>query len=502
MANGCGVRRLIFNPSSPLDYALFLKIKSLPKYRFVGDFAEVPEEYLDRLGLATGSGSTSNYLPMEGLFDYQRDIAALAILKRRYAVFADCGLGKTLIATEFARHALANIPRHQSILIVSPLMVIGQTIAEAKRFYGDALPIEQVHARDLAAWLTSRYRRIGITNYDALNDSIPSGNLGGLILDESSMLKSHYGKWGATCIRLGRGLTWKLALTGTPAPNDRIEFANHAVFLDQFPTVNSFLSRFFINRGQTQNRWELKAHAIRAFYRALSHWCIFLSNPATYEWKDNVGTIPPIQVHIHDIALTSAQRMMVQETTGNLFAAELGGITTRSKLGQISKGNCNGQKIETLKPAFIRDMAMSQPDRSTIIWCHYNAEQEALAALLPEAGNITGDTPIHERIRVVDEFKTGRRRLLITKGKILGFGQNMQICTRMIFSGLQDSYETFYQCVKRANRVGSTEPLDVHIPVTEVERPMLDTVLRKAKRVQQDTQEQERIFKEISDAAR
>lgn len=135
-------------------------------------------------------------------------------------------------------------------LIVSPLMVVDQTIAEFRRFYGDSLPISRVKAADLPAWTQSAHDAIGITNYDALSDRVPQGRLGALILDESSMLKSHYGRWGAECIRLGRGLGWKLALTGTPAPNDRIEYANHAVFLDAFPTVNSFLARFFVNRGR------------------------------------------------------------------------------------------------------------------------------------------------------------------------------------------------------------------------------------------------------------
>jgi hypothetical protein len=139
----------------------------------------------------------------------------------------------------------------------------------------------------LASWTQTTNGEIGITNYDALDEDVDTGSLGALILDESSMLKSHYGKWGQDCIRIGRGLDWKLCLTGTPAPNDRIEYANHAVFLDHYPTVNSFLARFFVNRGKTDERWELKPHALRPFYEALSHWCIFVSNPAVYGWKDN-----------------------------------------------------------------------------------------------------------------------------------------------------------------------------------------------------------------------
>jgi hypothetical protein len=334
--------------------------------------------------------------------------------------------------------------------------------------------------------------------YDLEATRHPSFSVNGLLVHNSSMLKSHYGKWGTTCIRLGRGLDWKLALTGTPAPNDRIEYANHAVFLDHFPTVNSFLARFFVNRGQTDNRWELKPHALRPFYRALSHWCIFLNNPATYGWQDNTESVPPIHTHIHDVTLTEQQQQLVYQKTGTLFADHVGGITSRSVLSQIAKGNHNGEAVETFKPQFIRALMDSWPDESTIIWCLYNREQEIMAEAFPEAANMTGDTPEPDRERMIEEFKAGTKRILISKGKILGFGLNLQRATRQVFSGLQDSYENFYQCVKRSNRYGATRPLNVHIPITPIERPMIDTVLAKARRVQHDTEEQERLFKEMA----
>ncbi len=483
------------------DYAMFLRIKSLPKYRFVGTTAEFPDEYADVVGVKVKKAKAGKYEPEPWLFDYQRDISALAIRKRKFAVFADCGLGKTACISEFARHAQAAIGKKKIVLIVSPLMVIDQTAAEFVRWYGDRLPIEKVAARNLSARLTENRGGVCITNYDALDDDTPQGNLGALILDESSMLKSHYGKWGQTCLRLGKGLHWKLACTGTPAPNDRIEYANHAVFLDQFPTVNAFLARFFVNRGQTDNRWELKAHAIRPFYKALSHWCIFLTNPATYGWKDNAEGIPPIHVHIHDVALTADQQDAVYDMTGRLFADQAGGITSRSVLSQIAKGNHKGEAIDSRKPAFIRSLVDSWPTESTIIWCKFNAEQDGMAATFPEAASINGDTPYDERMRLIGEFKSGARRVLISKPRILGFGLNLQVATRQVFSGLQDSYEEFYQAVKRSNRYGSTKPLNVHIPVTDIERPMIDTVLRKAAMVQHDTEQQERIFREQSSLA-
>jgi hypothetical protein len=340
-------------------YRNFLRVKALPRYEIRGRMAWFPDEYAQAIGVVPPAAAKSDYVPRPGLFDYQRDIVALAVERRKFAIFADCGLGKTFMLLEYARHVREAIP-DKPVLIVSPLMVVPQTVAECQRFYGDTLPIEVVPANKLAKWMQTPGGRVGITNYDALRDDTPSGDLGGLILDESSMLKSHYGKWGQVCLRLGSGVPWKLALTGTPAPNDRIEYANHAVFVDAFPNVNSFLAKFFINRGQTSERWELKPHALRPFYKALSHWCIFLTDPSTYGWKDNVHSIPPIHVSIEEVRLSAEQDKAVQQVTGQLFVTELGGITTRSKLSRLAK--CEN----SAKPQYIADMVREWPDESTI----------------------------------------------------------------------------------------------------------------------------------------
>lgn len=485
--------RLVMNPNSIEDYRKFLAVKGLPSFRCVGSEVTFPDEYAHLVeGVRRGAAKLEKYQPAIRLFDYQGAIVQMAIRKRKFAIFADCGLGKTLMLLEFARHAQKQIGK-QNTLIVAPLMVVRQTVEEAKKFYGTKLAIEVVKAAGLAEWMSTARGAIGITNYDAMDDEIPQGNLGALVLDESSVLKSHYGKWGQVLLRLGAGLQWKLCLTGTPAPNDRIEYANHAVFLDAFPTVNAFLAKYFVNRGQTQERWVLKPHAIRPFYQSISHWSIFLANPSSYGWKDNAVNIPPIQTHIHHVDMTDGQRDAVFDATRELFVTSAGGITQRSRLAQIGKGT---HGVESRKPEFIRSLIESWPDESTIIWCLYNEEQNALARLFPDAANIDGATPIDKRETLIDEFKAGRRKVLISKPKILGFGLNLQIATRQVFSGLQDSYESYYQAVKRSNRIGSTRPLNVHIPVTEIEIPMVESVLTKANRVQQDTEEQERMFME------
>lgn len=479
--------RVVLDLNTVDGYRTFLRVKSLPVYSFAGREAWFPDEYADRVGVTAPDTATADYRPHPGLFDYQAGIARLAVRKEKFAVFAEPGLGKTFIAGDFARHALDATPAGRGVLWVCPLMVVRQTVHELGRFYGGRLTPEVVRAADLPGWLSGG-GRFGITNQEAISDGLPGDRLGCLILDDVS-LKSHYGAWGARLTRMGRGVRRKLYSIGTPAPNDRIEYATAAVFLDRFPTVNSFLAKFFVNRGETANRWELKPHALRPFYRAMSDWCVFLSDPAVYGWKDNVAPLPPVRTHVLDVPLTAAQRDAAARITGG-FACVPGGIGQRSKLARLAKDAAGH------KPGFVADLVAHSPD-PTIVWCRYNGEQAELARLLPAAGNITGTTPHDERVRVIDAYQRGDLSQVVTKGRILGFGLNLQVTRRMVFSTVQDSYEEFWQCVKRANRTGSKWPLDVYIPVTEIERPMLDTVLRKADRVAADTREQEQLFREV-----
>ena len=165
-------------------------------------------------------------------------------------------------------------------------------------------------------------------------------------------------------------------------------------------------------------------------------------------------------------------------------------------MAQISKGRTKGGRIETLKPEFIRSLVESFGGESSVVWCRFNEEQDALAAILPGAASISGDTPEDVRREIIRKFQLGEIKTLISKPKIMGFGLNLQICTRMVFSSLQDSYEEYHQSVKRANRYGSTQPLNVHIPFTAIELPMIENVMRKSRAVQSDTDTQQLLFKE------
>jgi hypothetical protein len=487
--------QLTLDPRSIDSYEQFLAVKRLPAWRIRGRVATFPDEYSTKLGIAPPVVADTRYTPEPFLYDYQAAIVDLAIRRRKFAAFCECGLGKTNIIFSYARHVQQLLGHSRRVLILAPAMVVQQHLDEAAKWFPE-LKVERVTAANLAAWLESDGDTIGVTNYEALKSDTPQGKLGCLIPDESSILKSMYGAYGDIVLRLGRGLDWKLCATGTPAPNDRIEYANHAVFLDRFPTVNSFLATYFVNRGQTGERWEIKPHALRPFYRALSDWCIFLSNPGVYGWKDNSEPLPPIHTHIHDVEMTDEQRQWMRRHLGTLVATKPGGITKRSALGQVAKGEWKGETFPTNKPRFIADLVSQWRDaESTLVWCIYDHEQEGIHAALG-GDSMDGKTPMAKRLEMIDRFKRGESRVLVSKSRILGFGLNLQVATRQVFSGLQDSYEAFWQCVKRSNRIGSTLPLNVHIPITELEVPMVETVLAKAKRVESDTREQESLFRE------
>jgi len=488
--------QLILDPNSVADYRTFVTAKSFPKFRCAGRMIEFPSEYAHLLGLETPADvKVKQYRPIKCLFDYQASVARLSIRKKKFGIFMACGRGKDLTMKDTARYVASVLPKDKKILIMEPLNCVEQSLEETSKWYGKALPFERVKSGNLTDWILGSGGRLGICNYDGLSEDTPQGKLGALFANEGSIFKSN-GVWATTMIRIGAGLEWKFVYTGTPAPNDRIEYANHAVFLDQFPNINAFCARYFINKGQTQDRWIMKPHAVGKFYREISHWCILLDNPAVYGFKDNCEPLPPINVHIHEIDLSNQQREAVYELTGKLFMDEPGGITTRSKLSQIGKGNYKGNKIDAAKPEFIRKLVDSWRDKeSTIIWCGYNHEQDQMEKIFPDACSIRGETKYEDRIRMIRSFQAGENRLMISKSACIGWGLNLQIATRQVFSFVNDSWEQFHQCLARSSRIGAKFPLHAHFPITEIERPMMENTLAKARRIEQDAVEQEQEFK-------
>lgn len=382
------------------------------------------------------------------------------------------------------------------------------------RFYANGLPIMKLERREhLIAWLKDEIiahheSPLAITNYEKLIDGqIPElRNLAGLICDESSILKSGGGviKWNL--IKSARGIEYKLSCTATPAPNDIMEYASQAAFLEKLRTEGEILWTFF-SRDKKGN-WRIKPHAEAGFYRFLASWSIYLRDPAHYGWADNLSNIPAPEFKDYELPMTDAQRKESQRlfhsTGAGLFGDKRLGVRERSKLSQLAKGflyepDKSARRIHSIKPQFIAGLIESEvaAKLQPLIWTVFDEESELLAQSVPhlQLATLTGKTPAKQRLEIIEEYRHGRLNGLISKASMLGFGMNFQHCGSMIFSGWDDSYERFYQAIRRAYRYGQTRRLRVHIPyIPELEGMILDNIFRKQANFNADAERMERYY--------
>ncbi len=312
------------------SYELFLEAKRAPIHRVDGNVIYVDDfEYNDadaRIELAPH------------LWDYQQFITRLSLLKKRFAVFANIGLGKTAIFLEWARHVSERVYPKKT-LIITQLHLIDQTIREQQKFYGRAtlIDINAVYRGDIEAFLQAKSYPwedppIGIVNVDKFRTPFwLQDHVGAIILDESSILKAADGKLRTNIINSCKGIPYKLACTATPAPNDRQEYASHALFLDYISNYKQFFNKFFFNTGKG-NEYVLKPHARRAFYDFLSTWSVFLRSPAQYGFEDNLCDLKPPEVIWNEVELTFDQMVAAEQFGTNK------GMVNRLKASQISKG--------------------------------------------------------------------------------------------------------------------------------------------------------------------
>jgi len=375
------------------------------------------------------------------LFPFQSDIVRWALRKGRCAVFADTGLGKTFIQLEWARIIA------KQCLIIAPLSVARQTIREAKK-----IGIEVNYCRSQAQVVAG----ITITNYEMI-EHFDASFFGAVVLDESSILKSIDGKTKEKCIEMFNKTPYRLCCTATPAPNDIAEIANHSEFLG-IMTRNDMLASFFVHDDEG---WRLKRHAEEPFYRWMASWSMSIRKPSDLGYSDEGYNLPPLS--IHPVFIKSAY-----VPDGQLFFTGLKGITDRSK---IRKGTLR-DKLETVS-------SLVQNGTQYIVWCGLNDEANMLKKILPDNRNVEGADEPEVKAEAIEDFQDGKYKVMLTKPKIAGFGMNFQNCHKQIFVGLSDSYEAYYQCIRRSYRFGQKEPVDVYIVMSDHEREIYDNVQRK-----------------------
>lgn len=510
-------------------YDFFLKCKKLPEshidYSYEDDSYTIKTHtrYSNLLGITSTADLKTEVPFADFLFQHQVEIVKLALKAKRFAVWADCGLGKTNIELEFARQVHA-ITGGRSLILTLPEVAL-QTVEECRKFYGKDLPIVFLDTKeDMRRWCEKGdnvYKSVAITNYEKMNPDKATGqiisemkNLAGFIVDENR-LKGGGGKQKWAIIKSSKGIPYKMTATATPAPNDYIEFASQASFLERMRNENEIIWTFFTRDKETQE-WTVKRHAQDAFFEWMSVWSIYLRNPRAFGWSFDVELPPEPEIFKYEIPLTEAQaaaaRIFNTSKSGqiSLFSNEPQGMVNRGKLSQIAKGFVYEGKdaerravpIESKKPAFVARLVCSEVLKKTqvLVWTVFDEESVILAESLKQHGFeqfeiLTGKTKEDDRHRILNDFRTGKLPVLISNSKMLGYGMNLQMCGAMIFSGFNDSFEEFYQAIRRAVRFGNKKRVRIHLPyVPELELPILENVLRKESKYLDGVEMQEKAY--------
>ena len=388
------------------------------------------------------------------LLPHQRAIVAWALRKGRCAVWADTGLGKAFIALEWSRQLLAR-GHAKRILILAPLAVAQQFVREGTKW---GVPV--TYARESSQVVDG----VTVTNYDRLH-LFDASMFEAVVLDESSVLKAFTGETKRALVKTFRNTRYRLCCTATPAPNDIIELCNHADFLS-FMTQQEMLARFFTPRGSddgSTGQYRLKSHAHRDFYRWLASWAIACKLPSDLGYPDDGYVLPTLSIEAHFVAVDWAP-------DGHLFFTELKGVTERAKVRRTT--------VDSRVEAAVR-IVEAEPTEQWLLWYGRLDEARGLAKALPGAEIVQGSDSVDRKEDLLRRFADGEVRVLITHPSIAGFGLNFQSCARMAFVGLSDSYESYYQSIRRSWRFGQVRPVTAHIVLTEPERAIYNNVLRK-----------------------
>ena len=383
------------------------------------------------------------------LFDFQKMIVEWACMRGRAAVFADTGLGKTAMQTEWAKQVCMNTGGN--VLILAPLCVAQQTVSEAEKF---GIEVKYArHQKDACDGIT-------ITNYEMV-EHFDVQSFAGIVLDESSILKSHDSKTRQKIIDMFRDTPYKLSCTATPSPNDHMELGNQAEFLGVM-TATEMLAMFFIHDGGDTSQWRLKGHGKSRFWEWMATWAVCIRNPSDLGFDGGRYVLPGLNIQEH---VLPAEKPM----EGQLFSGIAQTLTERRTAKRESM---------QARVAVAAELVNSH-NRPAIVWCHLNDESAALAKAIPDAVEVTGAMPASEKEAAIMDFTNGKKRVIVTKGSIAGFGMNWQHCHDMVFAGLDDSFENFYQSVRRCYRFGQQHVVNVHLVSSETEGAVKANLERK-----------------------
>lgn len=402
--------------------------------------------------------------PMTGIADvgdmpasmmgHQSDITRWALRRGRAAVFAGTGLGKTFMELSWADR----VARHTNkpVLIYAPLAVTVQHKREADKWGVDAHIVRK--NGDL---------RVGVNlaNYGKL-DHFDHSSLGGIALDESSILKNYQGKIRTRLIDECKSVPFRLAATATPAPNDFMELGNHAEFLGVM-TYTDMLSTFFVHDGGETQKWRMKGHAENAFWQWMASWAVMLRKPSDLGYSDDGYDLPPLSQIQHTVDAPYQPDM----ETGNLFPVSASSMSERMSARKSSVND----RVE-LAAKITSEIADDEP---FMWWCNLNTEADALVRQIPGAVQVAGSERDEVKEEKVLAFINGEIKKMISKSTIMGYGMNFQHCAHTGFVGMNDSFEQVYQAVRRFWRFGQERPVTAHFIASELEGAVVANIRRK-----------------------
>lgn len=405
------------------------------------------QEFINNKSKMHESRGINEFTITAPLFEFQREIVAWALRKGRSAIFADCGLGKTLMQLEWAR-IVSQL--EGPVLILAPLAVAHQTVKEGAKF-----GIDVYYERSQP----SNLRGITIANYEMLHE-FDCSKFSGIVLDESSILKSYSGKIRTQIIESFVKTPFKLACTATPAPNDFMELGNHAEFLG-IMSREEMLSMYFVHDGGETQKWRIKGHAQDPFWKWMCSWSVDIRRPSDLGYDDGGFSLPELKFIQHSVKAENKS----QET---LFAMQASTLQERIQARRDSISDRVAKVAEIV----------GDSKEQWLIWCNLNNEAEGVKKLLKCVEVRGSDTPDQKRDRMLG-FSSGEVQILVTKPSIAGFGMNWQNCNNVIFLGLSDSYEEFYQAIRRCWRFGQKKEVNCHIVISDTEGAVLKNIQRK-----------------------
>lgn len=382
------------------------------------------------------------------LFEYEKDVVKWALKKGKAALFEGCGLGKTIQQLEWS-HQVCKYT-NGNVLILAPLAVVPQTVKEGKKFGIEVtLCTNQSEVKD----------GINITNYEKI-DRFNINEFVGIVLDESSILKSFQGKVKSQLIELFKSTPYKLSCTATPSPNDYVELGNQSEFLGIMKS-SEMLAMYFTHDGGCTSKWRLKGHAQDAYWKWLASWAVVIENPKDLGYNIEGYDLPKLNV----IQIIADEK----EISNDILT-----LTERRKARKESLQ----QRCE--KAAEI----INNSNENWLVWCDLNDESKLLHDLINSSVEIKGSDKSEYKANEMLNFSENKTKVLVTKSLIAGFGMNWQNCHNMIFVGVSDSFEQYYQAVRRCWRFGQEKEVNVYLVIGSREGTVKDNLDRKAEQTE------------------